>query len=473
MRKTKIVCTLGPACSDRDTIKAMVKAGMDVARLNFSHEDSEAHLKRIHLIREISSELNRPIAILQDLQGPKIRVGEMVDDVVLQTGDQIVITMEDVVGTATRFSSTYKGLARDVKEGDPLFINDGLIEIQVNHIDNNEIHGTVIHGGSLKSHKGINLSQSSVSTPTLTEKDIQDLKWGLAKGVDYVALSFVEEASDIKRLTDMIANRETNVHVIAKVERHEALDNLEGIVIASDIIMVARGDLGVEIPLEQVPGIQKHLIQICHKHLKLVITATQMLESMIHNPRPTRAEVSDIANAILDGTDALMLSGETAIGRYPVKAVETMARIADTVEASLPSLLNYIDGGADEYHVASAVGYAACQLAQHLKARVIICFTQNGFTAQVLSKYRQPIPIIAVTPKESVQRRLALYWGVQSLLLQEVASTDEMIAIVEQVAVAHKLVSAGDIIVIAAGLPLALKGITNLIKVHQVGQCSN
>jgi pyruvate kinase len=268
----------------------------------------------------------------------------------------------------------------------------------------------------------------------------------------------------------MMAGQDTKVHVIAKVERHEALDELEGIVAAADVIMVARGDLGVEIPLEQVPLIQKRLIQTCHENLKPAIVATQMLESMIQNPQPTRAEVSDIANAIWDGADAIMLSGETAIGRYPVEAVRTMARIAQTVEAGLASFPHYIDGGLKEYHIPSAVGHAACQLADNLKARAIICFTQNGFTARILSKYRQPIPIVAVTTTESVQRRLALYWGVQSLLLQEVSNTDEMIARVEQASVERGLVNAGDMVVITAGLPLAITGITNLIKAHRIGE---
>ncbi|MES1021910.1 pyruvate kinase [Gloeocapsa sp. BRSZ] len=469
MRKTKIVCTLGPACSDYDTIKAMVEAGMDVARLNFSHEDHETHLKRIQLVRQVAAELNRPIALLQDLQGPKIRVGEMVDGVVLQIGDETVITMQDVQGTATRFTSTYKNLINDVKVGDPILINDGLIEIQADKVDDTNIYGTVIHGGELKSHKGINLSQSSVSTPAVTEKDIQDLQLGLDQAVDYIALSFVREAADIQRLKDVMAT-ENSAHIVAKVERHEALDDLDGIVAAFDVIMVARGDLGVEVPLEKVPLIQKSLIQKCHHHLKPAITATQMLESMMQNPRPTRAEVSDIANAILDGTDALMLSGETAIGRYPVAAVKTMAQIAETVEAELTSLPHFIDGGVIEHHIPNAVGHAACQLAENLKAKAIICFTQNGFTARILSKYRQSIPIIAVTPSEAVQRRLSLYWGVKSLRLQEVDNTDEMISQVEKVAVEHGFVNMGDMVVITAGLPLAITGVTNLIKAHKVGE---
>lgn len=469
MRKTKIVCTLGPACNQYDTIKAMVEAGMDVARLNFSHEDHETHLHRMRLIRRVSSEINRPIAILQDLQGPKIRVGKMVDDAVLKTGEKAIITTDEVVGTAKRFSSTYKGLARDVKAGDPILIDDGLIRIRADEVQGNDIHGTVIHGGRLKSHKGINLSHSTVSAPVLTEKDIQDLDVGLKQQVDYIALSFVQAASDIKHLRAAIVEREMP-HIISKVERHEALDDLEGIVSASDAIMVARGDMGVEVPLEQVPFIQKSLLRTCHNYLKPAIVATQMLESMVQSPIPTRAEVSDIANAILDGTDALMLSEETAVGRYPVEAVKTMVRIAEAVETRLPSSLNYIDGEVKDYRIPNSVGHAACQLAVNLKAKAIICFTQSGFTARILSKYRQPIPIIAVTPTEAVQRRLSLYWGVHSLRLQEVSGTDEMISLVEQVAVAHGLVSAGDMVVITAGLPLPISGITNLVKAHRIGE---
>jgi len=469
MRKTKIICTLGPACSDRNTVEAMVQAGMDVARINFSHGNHETHLKQMQIVREIAADLNRPIAILQDLQGPKIRVGEMVEDADLQPGEQTVITMEDLVGTAARFSSTYKDLAKDVSEGDFILINDGLIKLQVDDITEHEIHATVIHGGALKSHKGINLSPSSISSPPLTEKDIEDLKVGLAQSVDYVALSFVRRAADLNRLREVMTEA-AQAHVISKVERHDALDDIENIVAASDVVMVARGDLGVEIPLEQVPLIQKSLIQSCHRHLKPAIVATQMLESMIRNPQPTRAEVSDIANAILDGADAIMLSGETAIGRYPVEAVQTMARIAETVEVSLASFNDYIDGNTAEHHIPSAVSHAACRLAENIKAKAIICFTQSGFTARILSKYRPPMPIIAVTPIESVQRRLTLYWNVKPLLLQEVTNTDEMIVKAEQTAVAHGLVREGDTVAITAGLPLATTGATNLIKAHQIGE---
>ncbi len=469
MRKTKIICTLGPASSDYETLKAMVEAGMDAARLNFSHGDYKAHLNNIRTLQQVCEELKRPVAIIQDLQGPKIRVGDMQEGVELIRGQKTVITMTEVVGTAERFSSTYKGLASDVKEGDPILINDGLIRIRVDRVLGTEIYGTVIHGGTLKSHKGINLSHSSISAPALTVKDIEDLEFGLTHDVDFAALSFVREASDVKEVKGAIRRKEKTTHVIAKIERHEAIEDLEGIVSTADAVMVARGDLGVELPIEQVPLIQKSIIQSCSAHLKPVITATQMLESMIHNPTPTRAEVSDIANAILDGTDALMLSGETAMGKYPVLAVQTMARIAETVEASLTRSPSYING-VKEHEISHSVAHAACQLAENLHAKAIICFTEHGFTARVLSKYRQPLPVIAVTTSEVVRRRLALYWGVESLLLQEVSNTDEMIAMVDKAAVAHGYVSHGDMVVITAGLPLPITGVTNLIKVHRIGE---
>jgi pyruvate kinase len=469
MRKTKIICTIGPASSDPSTIKAMVEAGMNVARLNFSHGEYSTHEKNIRTLRQIASELNQPLGILLDLQGPKIRVGDMEQDVFLTPGQKTTITINPVTGTAERFSTTYKGLVSDVKEGDPILIDDGLLCIRADRVTGTEIQGTVIHGGTLKSHKGINLSNSSISTPALTQKDIEDLEFGLSQDVDYVALSFVREASDIKEVKGAIRRKEKTAHVIAKVERHEAIDDLEAIVDAADVIMVARGDLGVELPLERVPLVQKLIIQTCRSHLKPAITATQMLESMILNPRPTRAEVSDIANAIIDGTDALMLSGETAVGRYPVEAVKTMARIAETVEADLIRSPHYLNGVKD-HQISNSVAHAACQLAENLNAKAIICFTEKGFTARVLSKYRQPIPVIAVTPSELVQRRLALYWGVQSLQMQEVSSTDEMIALVERAVVEHGFVSKGDTVAIIAGLPLPISGVTNLIKVHRIGE---
>ncbi|MBD2183174.1 pyruvate kinase [Planktothrix sp. FACHB-1355] len=469
MRNTKIICTLGPASSDYETIKAMVEAGMDIARLNFSHGDHETHQKNIHLIREVAAELNRPIAILQDLQGPKIRVGDMEEGVILRAGEKTCVTMAPVLGNAERFSSTYKDLSSDVREGEPILINDGLIRIKVDRVTKNEIYGTVIQGGPLKSHKGINLSYSSISTPALTEKDIHDLTFGLSQDIDYVALSFVREDADIKEVRGSVRRKEKMTQVIAKIERHEAVEDLESIVDAADALMVARGDLGVELPLEQVPLIQKSMIQSCRRHLKPVITATQMLESMIQNPTPTRAEVSDVANAIFDGTDAIMLSGETAVGAYPVDAVRTMARIAETVEANLISSPQYIET-VREHGIANSVAHAACQLAEHINAKAIICFTEHGFTARLLSKYRQSIPVIAITREEHVQRQMALYWGVQSLRLEVGDNTDEMIAAMEKAAVENGFVSLGDIVVITAGLPLPLSGVTNLIKAHRIGE---
>ena len=469
MRKTKIVCTLGPASSDYETIKAMVEAGMDVVRLNFSHGDRSTHLDYIRTVRQVAAQLNHPIAILQDLQGPKIRVGEMEEGVILKPGEKTTITMEDVIGTAERFSSTYKGLAQDLKIGDPILLDDGLLKLRVDDVNATDIECTVVYGGLLKSHKGINLSLSSISTPALTDKDKEDLEFGLSQDVDYIALSFVREAADLQQVKDWVKRSGKLTQVIAKVERHEAVEAMESIVAAADAVMVARGDLGVEMLLEQVPAIQKSLIDTCHSYQKPVITATQMLESMIQNPRPTRAEVSDVANAILDGTDALMLSGETSVGRYPVEAVRTMARIAETTEARLASSPNYINS-LQEHTISNAVGYSACQLAQNIKAKAIICFTEHGFTARILSKYRQSIPVIAVTPTEEIQRRLTLYWGVQSLRLQEVYSTDAMIVLAEQAAVEHGFVAKADVVVMIAGLPLAITGVTNLIKAHRIGE---
>lgn len=470
MRKTKIICTLGPASSNRDTIKAMAIAGMDVARLNFSHGTHSTHAANIQTIREISAELDKPIAILVDLQGPKIRVGEMEEGTILHTGDKTVITMQEVVGNAQLFSCTYKGLADDVKEGDTILIDDGLISIQADRVFDKEIHGTVIYGGPLKPHKGINLRLSSISTPALTQKDIEDLNFGLDQDVDYIALSFVREASDIKEVKGAIKRKEKQAHVIAKIERHEALEALDDIVDIADAVMVARGDLGVEVPLERVPSIQKNILETCRAHLKPAIVATQMLESMIHNPRPTRAEVSDIANAILDGTDVLMLSGETAVGKYPVEAVRTMSLIAETAEAQqLNTAPKYVHG-VEEHEVANSVIHAACQLADNLKAKAIICFSESGFTARLLSKYRQAIPTITITTDESVRRRIALYWGMHSLELQEVTNTDEMIALMERVAVEREIIAKGDLIAIVAGLPLPITGVTNLIEVHRVGE---
>jgi pyruvate kinase len=469
MRKTKIVCTLGPASSEYDTLKAMVEAGMDVVRLNFSHGDRSTHLNYIRTVRQVAADLNRPVAILQDLQGPKIRVGEMEDGIVLTPGEKTAITMDDVVGTAVRFSSTYKGLAEDVKVGDPILINDGLLKLRVDEVSGADIHCSVIYGGPLKSHKGINLSTASISAPPLTEKDMEDLEFGLSQDVDYVALSFVRQASDLEKVRDIVKRSGKLTHIIAKVERHEAVEDMEAIVAASDVVMVARGDLGVEMLLEQVPMIQKSLIDACRRHQKPVITATQMLESMIQNPRPTRAEVSDVANAILEGTDAIMLSGETSVGRYPVEAVKMMARIAETTEARLTSSSLYING-LQEHTVSNSVGHAACQLAQNIQAKAIICFTEHGFTARILSKYRQSIPVIAVTPTEEIQRRLQLYWGIQSLQLQEVHNTDAMISLAERAAVDHGFVANGDIVVMIAGLPLPITGVTNLIKAHRIGE---
>jgi len=451
-------------------IKDMMDAGMDVVRLNFSHGSHKDHSERIKTIREVSEEVDRPIALLQDLQGPKIRTGEMEDGVVLKDGSETVITMEDCTGTAQRFSSTYKDLASDVLEGASIMINDGLLRLSVENIRGDDIHCRVIHGGPLSSHKGINLVGASISAPALTNKDVEDLEFGLSQGLDYVALSFVKEASDIKQVLDAAKRKGKTTQVVAKVERHEAIDALDGIVCASDAVMVARGDLGVEIPLEQVPMIQKQIIRTCSEKIKPVITATQMLESMIQNPVPTRAEVSDVANAILDGTDAIMLSGETAVGKYPVEAVRNMNRIAETVESLINPNKRFFEGHTERSNVPNSVGHASCQLALNLDAQAIVCFTERGNSARILSKYRHPFPVIAVTPDEATQRKMALYWGVQSLRLEEKERFRFMVEDVERAALEKGLINRGDLLVLQAGVPGAITGVTNQIRVHRVGE---
>lgn len=471
MRKTKIVCTLGPASSDYETLKAMVEAGMDVVRLNFSHGDYLTHQNYIRTIRKVAAELKHPVAILQDLQGPKIRVGDMEEGVVLTPGEKTTITMDDVIGTAERFGSTYKGLAADVKPGAPILINDGLLKLEVEQVSGDDIHCRVIHGGPLNSHKGINLSTASISAPALTEKDLEDLEFGLSQDVDYVALSFVRQASDIQKVKDIVKRSGKMTHVIAKVERHEAVDDMEAIVATADAIMVARGDLGVEMMLEQVPMIQKSLIETCRRHQKPVITATQMLESMISAPDPTRAEATDVANSILDGTDAVMLSGETAVGQYAIAAVEVMQSIAVRTEQALPEGYHKslsFQGGT--LSVTESVAEAVCRIASEVGARGIFCNTSSGSAARLVSKYRPKTPIIAFTPEETTYHQLAFSWGVQPYLIPEVSNAEEMLTTVVKAAVEMELAEKGDKVVITSSVPIGTPGSTSLIKVHTVGE---
>lgn len=464
MRKTKIVCTIGPASAREEIITAMIENGMNVARLNFSHGEHKDHAEKIEMIRALSIKLNTPIAILQDLAGPKIRVGSIPDPgVLLEAGRDFILTAHNVIGSREMVSVSYPDLPKDVRKGDRLLLADGLMELVVVKTTATEITCRVITGGILTSHKGINLPTGTIKAPPLTVKDREDLLFGLHHDVDYVALSFVKTADDIKAVKDIIRGKGKDTPVIAKIEKHEALDHLEGIVDVSDGIMVARGDLGVEIPLEEVPLIQKRLIQKANAAGKPVITATQMLRSMVNSPRPTRAEAADVVNAVLDGTDAVMLSEETASGDYPVEAVGIMHRLAMNAEAgfSYETFLNVIP----RKDIAESVAHASCILADHLDAKAIVTYTTTGLTAMRISRFRPKHPIIALSADITTVRRLALCWGCRPRLLHAHLRTDDMI---EEAVMHTGELSAGDLVVIVAGHPLLKAGATNMLRVKKL-----
>ena len=415
-RQTKIVCTIGPATESPEMIRKLIEAGMNVARLNFSHGTYEQKIRIIDTIREISAELNIPIGILQDLSGPKIRTGELVSDlsVMLKDGTDFALIGEEIQGDEHRVSTTYfKVISEKLKSSERIFLADGSIELMVEGVEKNQINCKVISGGELRSKQGINFPGVSLNIPAVTEKDISDLAFGIEKGVDFVALSFVQRAWDLIPVKNVIQNKNLDIPIIAKIEKHEALNNIDEIIDVADGIMVARGDLGIEIPLEQVPIMQKMMIHKAGVKGKPVITATQMLESMIENSRPTRAEVTDVANAIFDGTDAIMLSGETSIGKYPVQAVEMMDRISLITESALPyeEILRQRSSSIN-HTVPDAIGHAACYTALDINAKAIICCTRSGYTARMVTKYRPKPMIIAVTPLNTTFKRLALSWGV-------------------------------------------------------------
>ncbi|MDQ0285959.1 pyruvate kinase [Desulfofundulus luciae] len=471
MRRTKIICTIGPACEQVETLMEMMRAGMNIARLNFSHGTHEEHARRIANIREAAGRVGKNIAILLDTKGPEIRLGYLEKEpVVLKAGQRVVLTTENIKGTAERLPITYAGLPRDVAPGNTILIADGLIELRVICSNGHEVECEVVHGGELTSQKGVNLPGVPVNLPAITEQDIRDIKFGIEQELDFIAASFIRKASDVLAIRRILEEHGADMDIIAKIESREGVENLDEIIKVADGIMVARGDLGVGLPVEEVPLIQKSIIEKCNLAGKPVITATQMLESMIHNPRPTRAEASDVANAILDGTDAIMLSGETAAGHYPVEAVKTMARIASRVERALPyGEILQRRGRALARTVTDAISHATCTTAQDLGAAAIITSTETGYTAKMVSKYRPRAPIIAVTPAARVLRKLALVWGVQPLLVGRTRDTDSMIASAIEASLAADLIKPGDLVVITAGVPVGVHGTTNLLKVHTVG----
>lgn len=474
MRKTKIVCTIGPASESVEKLKELIQAGMNVARLNFSHGNHEEHAARIQNIRTAAKSLNANIAILLDTKGPEIRTHNMENDAIeLRTGNSIIISMKEVLGTTEKFSVTYEGLIHDTHVGSKILLDDGLIGLEVTKLDleKGEIHTVILNSGTLKNKKGVNVPGVSVNLPGITEKDTNDILFGIEQGIDFIAASFVRRPSDVLDIRKLLEkNNATYIQIIPKIENQEGVDNIDAILEISDGLMIARGDLGVEIPAEEVPLVQKSLIKKCNELGKPVITATQMLDSMQRNPRPTRAEASDVANAIFDGTDAIMLSGETAAGQYPVEAVKTMNNIASRAEDALDyKEILAVRSKNTKHFITDAIGQSAAYTALNLDVHAIVTPTESGHTARMISKFRPKAPIVAVTADEGVTRRLALIWGVYPRLSERANSTDEMLDIAVQESLNSGIVKHGDIIVITAGVPVGETGTTNLMKIHVVG----
>ncbi len=470
-KKTKILATIGPASNNYEMIKSLAFAGANVFRLNFSHGSHEVHKEVLDTIRRVNQELNCHLGILQDLQGPKIRVGEVENNgVEIKPGDRITITSDPVIGTASLVSTVYKNLPQDVQEGEHILIDDGNLELVVNDTNGKDVNCTVIHGGILKSRKGINLPNTNVSAPSLTEKDLEDLEFGLANDVDWIALSFVRSAEDIVDLRNRIKAAGKFCKIVAKIEKPEALENIDAIIEATDAIMVARGDLGVEVPMEIVPLWQKKMVEKCKLACKPVIIATQMMESMIQNPRPTRAETNDVANAVLDGADAVMLSAETASGKYPINAVKAMT-----------SIISYLEENAEVYHnlykipeedptfLSNNLILMAARLSRNVKAKAIVGITSSGFTGFRLASHRPLSNIFVFTRNQKLLTQLSLVWGVRAYYYEGQTSTDGVFADIEAILKRDGHVQVGEVIVNTGSMPLSEKGKTNMLKVHVVG----
>ncbi|EST29747.1 MULTISPECIES: pyruvate kinase [Streptomyces] len=471
MRRSKIVCTLGPAVDSYEQLKSLIEAGMNVARLNMSHGSHPEHEERYHRVRRAAEATGRAVGVLVDLQGPKIRLETFAEGPVeLVRGDEFVITTEDVAGDKGICGTTYKGLPGDVAKGDQVLINDGNVELRVTEVEGPRVKTLVIEGGVISDHKGINLPGTAVNVPALSEKDVEDLRFALRMGCDMIALSFVRDADDINDVHKIMDEEGRRVPVIAKVEKPQAVANMEAVVAAFDSIMVARGDLAVEYPLEKVPMVQKRLIELCRRNAKPVIVATQMMESMITNSRPTRAEASDVANAILDGADAVMLSAESSVGAYPIETVKTMSKIVVAAETELLSKgLQPLVPGKKPRTQGGSVARAACEIADFLGGKALIAFTQSGDTARRLSRYRTCQPILAFTSDEATRNQLSLSWGVESFVVPHVDTTDAMVDLVDAELLKLQRYSESDIMIITAGSPPGVPGTTNMVRVHHLG----
>lgn len=473
MRKTKIICTMGPAIDHDDLLRDMLQAGMNVARLNFSHGDHAEHLQRVNRLKNLRAELNIPIALLLDTKGPEIRTGNFENGkILLRDGDRLLLVPGDSIGNEKLISVSYSEFYRDVYPGSRILIDDGLVELEVIDIQDTAVSCRVLNGGQVSNHKSINLPGAKTNLPALTEKDIEDIRFAVENEFDFIAVSFVRKAADVLEIRKILEKLNGGgIHIIAKIENREGISNFDDILKVADGIMVARGDLGVEIPMQEVPTVQKSLIEKCYKIGKPCITATQMLDSMIRNPRPTRAEVSDVANAILDGTSAVMLSGETAAGKFPLESLRMMTSIAEQTEKSIDYWAEFLKSKYEMVSsVTNAISHATCMTAMDLKASAIVAVTHSGRTARLISRFRPESPIIATTVSQRSLRQLALSWGVYPYLVREVHTTDEMFELGMTKALESGAVKNGDVVVITGGTPVGMSGTTNTLKVQNIGR---
>ena len=473
MRKTKIICTLGPSTDKDGVLRELIANGMNVARFNFSHGSHEEHKGRLDLLKSLREELGKPVAALLDTKGPEIRLKDFKNGTeMLEAGQTFTLTTRDVEGTKEICSITYKDLPQDVAPGGTIMLDDGLIKLQIQTVNDTDIVCTVLNNGKIKNKKGVNVPGVHLSMPYMSQRDKDDIIFGIEQGFDFIAASFVRTAQDVYEIRNLLNEYDSNIRIIAKIENREGVNNIDSILAAADAVMVARGDLGVEIDFTELPGIQKNIIERSFSFGKPTVTATQMLDSMMVNPRPTRAEISDVANAIYDGTSAIMLSGETAAGAYPVEALKTMSAIAERTETENHARVEYLTEATNgKISVSDATAHAACLTAKDVNAAAIVTVSESGTTARLLSKYRPQQPIIACVMKEQVQRQLSLSWGITSLMMPLAHSTDELIEMSTALAKENGFLHNGELAVVTAGVPVGISGTTNMIKIHMVGNC--